>query len=95
MFIAIVSVFSGSHTSEATGAGSLGAAGLAVEVDGPTHFAGNTHEPLGPTLWRRRMLEARGYRVMSLPYFELNAAADMGEYISARLAEAGVDIIKV
>ena len=84
-------VGSGRRTSGATG--SLGAAGLAVEVDGPTHFTGNTHEPLGPTLWRRRMLEARGYRVLSLPYFELDAArADMGEYIRARLTEAGVDV---
>ena len=58
---------------------------LAIEVDGPTHFATNTREPLGPTVWRRQMLEARGYCVISLPYFELNRAEDLCEYIRTRV----------
>jgi hypothetical protein len=46
---------------------------LAIEVDGPTHFIhpGNTLE--GGTLFRNRALAARGYVVVSIPYWEWNA----------------------
>ena len=41
---------------------------VAVEADGPTHFADRS--PTGKTRLRRRLLEARGLRVVSVPYFE-------------------------
>jgi hypothetical protein len=43
---------------------------LAVEVDGPTHFRRPPDNGLmGPTLFRNRALAARGYKVVSVPYF--------------------------
>jgi hypothetical protein len=46
------------------------AAKVAIEVDGPSHFTSNTRECLGLTLARRRLLEARGWQVLSVPYFD-------------------------
>ncbi|KAG1673213.1 hypothetical protein FOA52_013093 [Chlamydomonas sp. UWO 241] len=41
---------------------------LAVEVDGPTHFLSNAPTvPNGATRLRNRLLEARGWRVVSVP----------------------------
>ena len=40
-----------------------------MQVDGPTHFASNTLRPLGPTLLKRQLLAARGWEVVSVPYF--------------------------
>jgi hypothetical protein len=41
---------------------------LAVEVDGPSHFLSNSPGRIdGATLLRNRMLEARGWRVVSVP----------------------------
>ncbi|KAG1679153.1 hypothetical protein FOA52_000508 [Chlamydomonas sp. UWO 241] len=41
---------------------------LAVEVDGPTHFLSNVPTvPNGATRLRNRLLEARGWRVVSVP----------------------------
>ncbi|KAG1673218.1 hypothetical protein FOA52_013098 [Chlamydomonas sp. UWO 241] len=41
---------------------------LAVEVDGPTHFLSNAPTvPNGTTRLRNRLLEARGWRVVSVP----------------------------
>ncbi|GLC42994.1 hypothetical protein PLESTM_001410700 [Pleodorina starrii] len=42
---------------------------LAVEADGPWHFTSNSRQPLGTTLCRRRCLEARGWVVVSVPYW--------------------------
>ena len=47
--------------------------GIAVEADGPSHFVGRS--PNGPTRLRRRLLEARGLRVVSVPFFEWGALA--------------------
>ena len=46
---------------------------VAVEVDGPSHFVrlpGDTRAASGPTRARRRLLEVRGWRVASVPYWE-------------------------
>ncbi|KAJ1448694.1 hypothetical protein M885DRAFT_590774 [Pelagophyceae sp. CCMP2097] len=48
---------------------------IAVEFDGPTHFCANSPDPkrprpLGHTLLKRRLLEARGCEVVSIPYRE-------------------------
>lgn len=40
-----------------------------TQVDGPHHFTANTHTPLGETAGRCRLLAARGWTVVSVPYF--------------------------
>ena len=51
---------------------------IALEVDGPSHFAANTLAPGGAMLARHRLLAARGWAVISVPY-----------YVWERLSEAG------
>lgn len=43
---------------------------VGAQVDGPTHFTANTLQPLGPTLLKRRQLEAAGWRLLSVPFHE-------------------------
>jgi len=43
-------------------------------VDGPHHFTANTQAPLGETAGRRRLLAARGWTVVSIPYFLWDAS---------------------
>jgi len=54
-----------------TGSGML----LAVEADGPSHFRwpDSDRGVLGSTLYRNRALAARGYTVISVPYYEWNS----------------------
>jgi hypothetical protein len=58
---------------------------VAVEVDGSTHFTQNQpYVPLGRTLWRWRLLAARGWRVVSVPYYRwarLQTLADKRQYL--------------
>jgi RAP domain len=42
---------------------------VVTQVDGPHHFTANTHTPLGETAGRCRLLAARGWTVISVPYF--------------------------
>lgn len=42
---------------------------IAIEVDGPSHFSCNTLRPLGEMHARVALLQARGWRVLSVPYF--------------------------
>lgn len=40
---------------------------LIIEYDGPTHFARNDiHLPMGPTTFKRRALESKGWKVVSI-----------------------------
>jgi hypothetical protein len=49
----------------------LGTGGVAVEVDGPSHFCRNDlQRELGATLFKRRMLAKQGWRLVCVPYFE-------------------------
>ena len=41
---------------------------IALEIDGPQHFT-RSEEPLGDTLARNDLLKARGWRVITVPYF--------------------------
>ncbi|GLC42995.1 hypothetical protein PLESTM_001410800 [Pleodorina starrii] len=50
---------------------------IAVEADGPWHFTSNSRQPLGTTLCRRRCLEARGWVVVSVPYWRWYQRPDM------------------
>ena len=49
---------------------------VAVEVDGPSHFllpdGRGVRKPNGPTLLKRRLLTAAGWRVISVPFYELD-----------------------
>ena len=61
---------------------------VAVEADGPSHFLAG-RAPNGKTRLRRRLLEARGLRVVSVPYFEwrrLATDAAKDAYLGGRLA---------
>ena len=44
---------------------------VAVEVDGPSHFVGQT--PTGATALKRRQLRAAGWSLVVVPYWEWNA----------------------
>ena len=49
----------------------VGGSEVAVEVDGPTHFVGQT--PTGATALKRRQLRAAGWSLVVVPYWEWNA----------------------
>ena len=53
---------------------------IAIEVDGPTRFLlPDGREPNGPTLLKRRLLAAAGWRVISVPFFEWDGLHSAGE----------------
>eukprot|EP00850_Spirogloea_muscicola_P015822 SM000124S25954 [mRNA] locus=s124:364412:368170:+ [translate_table: standard] len=67
--------------------GQRGAAGIAIEADGPSHFAANEEKrPLGPTLLKTRLLQRLGWLV--IPYYEWEALCSDAEreaYLSTRV----------
>ena len=71
---------------------------VAVEVDGSTHFTQNQpYVPLGRTLWRWRLLAARGWRVVSVPYYRwarLQTLADKKQYLYL-LLQVGATVLPV
>ena len=56
---------------------------VAVEVDGPTHFllpdGRGVRKSNGPTLLKRRLLAAAGWRVISVPFYEWDGFATAKE----------------
>eukprot|EP00808_Paulinella_micropora_P015029 g29927.t1 len=71
---------------------------VAIEVDGPFHFAldaqGNSHY-LGTTVHKHRLLHKMGWRVVSLPYYEWNALPSHSErapFLRRKLLEVGADL---
>ena len=52
---------------------------VAIEVDGPFHFllpdGRGLRRPNGPTLLKRRLLAAAGWRVISVPFYEWDGFA--------------------
>ena len=50
---------------------------VAVEVDGPSHFVGRSHQPTGATLLKHRQLRHFGWRLKSVPYWEEGRSMDM------------------
>ena len=56
---------------------------VAVEVDGPSHFllpdGRGVRKPNGPTLLKRRLLAAAGWRVISVPFYEWDGFATANE----------------
>jgi hypothetical protein len=62
---------------------------VAIEVDGPQHFRQPDLQPTGTTQWRNRSLAARGYVVVSVPYWEwdrLPAAKRVG-YLEGKIQQ--------
>ncbi|KAK2080103.1 hypothetical protein QBZ16_002499 [Prototheca wickerhamii] len=49
---------------------------IALEVDGPHHFTVNTLEPMADMYWRRTLLRARGWRVVSVPFYHWSGTED-------------------
>jgi hypothetical protein len=50
---------------------------VAVEVDGPSHFIGRSHQPTGATLLKHRQLRYFGWRLESVPYWEWDRSKDL------------------
>ncbi|EOD07737.1 hypothetical protein EMIHUDRAFT_218288 [Emiliania huxleyi CCMP1516] len=52
---------------------------VAIEVDGPSHFmlpdGRGVRRPNGPTLLKRRLLAAAGWRLISVPFYEWDGVA--------------------
>ena len=65
---------------------------IGVEVEGPHSFVGRSQQPQGKTLLKRRQLQAAGWRLMGVPYWEWDACdnnrAEQCALLSARLDEA-------
>ncbi|EOD08235.1 hypothetical protein EMIHUDRAFT_359048 [Emiliania huxleyi CCMP1516] len=66
---------------------------IAIEVDGPFHFllpdCRGVRKPNGPTLLKRRLLAAAGWRVISVPFFEwdgLHSASERQAYLERMVA---------
>ena len=49
---------------------------IAFEVDGPHHFTANTLAATGEMLARQKLLRARGWAVISVPFFRWAGRAD-------------------
>jgi hypothetical protein len=62
---------------------------VAIEVDGPRHFRQPDLQPTGKTQWRNRSLAARGYVVVSVPYWEWNQlpAAERVGYLEGKIQQ--------
>ena len=72
---------------------------LALEVDGPQHFMANCRdEASGETRLRRLLVEARGWKVVSLPVQQWREVVRLGgeqagrEHLMALLREAGAQL---
>jgi len=69
---------------------------LALECDGPWHWVGGrgrSVEPCARTREKRLLLEADGWAVVSLPYWEWPKRSEAQRaYLRLRLADAGIDV---
>lgn len=67
---------------------------LAIEADGPTHFAINTRRPLGATLLKRRLLSQLGWTVVDVPFFEwdMRNPGSHAAVLKGKLEQAGVPV---
>ena len=59
---------------------------IAVEVDGPSHFLGRSHQPKGSALLKHRQLSYFGWCFESVPYWEWDAGiCNLGAALIAKL----------
>jgi hypothetical protein len=67
---------------------------VAVEADGPTHFRQPDGGLTGPTQYRNRALAVRGYRLVSVPYWEWDGLQGnerrQHQYLLQRFIEVGL-----
>jgi hypothetical protein len=66
---------------------------VAIEADGPTHFRQPDGGLMGPTQYRNRALAVRGYKVVSVPWFEwskLRGQEQQQQYLLRLFTAAGV-----
>jgi hypothetical protein len=65
---------------------------VAIEVEGPQHYVQPDHTLTGTTQSRNRSLAARGYAVVSIPYWEwntLHSPQQQQEYLLEKLSSLG------
>ncbi|KAL4439808.1 hypothetical protein ABPG75_002809 [Micractinium tetrahymenae] len=60
---------------------------IAVEVDGPVHFACNSRHLTGSTVLKRRLLQRLGWRPVDVPFFECVQAGDAPPPSASTLAQ--------
>ena len=63
---------------------------IAVEVNGPSHYARHSHTPLGHTKLREQLLAAMGWSAISIPFFEWECLRDTEQqaaYLQRRISE--------
>ena len=70
---------------------------IAIEVDGPWHFVSPDRrsgwEPTGSTVLKRRQLQALGWEVVSIPFYEWpHGEMARKEYLELVLLGQGIDI---
>lgn len=64
-----------------------GSNGIIIEVDGPFHFESYLQQPIGPTVMKRRHLEAMGFHLVSIPYTSWQNIHGNADKIKAMLGQ--------
>lgn len=65
---------------------------VAIEVEGPHHYVQPGNTLTGPTFYRNRALAARGYALISIPYWEwdlLHSPEEKQQYLLVKLSRLG------
>ncbi|PRW33174.1 FK506-binding 1 [Chlorella sorokiniana] len=67
---------------------------IAVEVDGPVHFATNSRHLMGGTALKRRLLQRLGWQAVAVPFYDWwrLSPAHRGPYMRSKLQEAGLQL---
>ena len=60
---------------------------LCIEVDGPSHYYGNSRRVTASTLMKHRHLRACGWHVISIPYWEVNTLKTLPKYLDSELSK--------
>lgn len=66
---------------------------LVIELDGPSHFARNGPQMLGPTMFKHRLLRAMGMKVLSIPINEWDRFMDLSrqrKFLEAAFKRLGI-----
>eukprot|EP00887_Chlorella_sp_A99_P000497 scaffold17.g497.t1 len=66
---------------------------IAIEADGPVHYASNSRHLLGSTALKRRLLARLGWAIVDVPFMEWQELRDAGarrEYMASKLQAAGL-----
>ena len=68
---------------------------IVVEADGPSHFAYNTRHTLGATSLKQRLLDALGWTVITVPFYEWNnhhSEENQYLYLCGKLENMGYEL---